>query len=127
MKQAGSKSIFSYKNRLKRLRRDSNKWALLTLIILFLIALPVISIGVKLFSGPGETWGHIVDNLLLDYIGNSFFLIFACGAIVLLLGVSAAWLVARFEFPLRAQMEWLLILPLAIPGYIVAYAYARSI
>jgi iron(III) transport system permease protein len=73
MKQAGSKNIFSYKYRLKRLRRDSNKWALLTLIILFLIALPVISIGVKLFSGPGETWGHIVDNLLFDYIGNSFF------------------------------------------------------
>ncbi|MCM4159965.1 iron ABC transporter permease [Antarcticibacterium flavum] len=124
MKQAGSKSIFSYKYRLKRLKRDSNKWAVLTLFILFLIALPVISIGVKLFSGPGETWGHIVDNLLLDYIGNSFFLIFACGALVLLLGVTSAWLVARFEFPLRQQMEWLLILPLAIPGYIVAYAYA---
>ncbi|MFN4764436.1 ABC transporter permease [Gillisia sp. Q332] len=124
MKQAGSKNIFSFKYRLQRLKRDSNKWAILTLLILFLIVLPIVSIGVKLFSGPGETWGHIVDNLLLDYIGNSLFLIFACGAIVLLFGVSTAWLVARFEFPLRKQMEWLLILPLAIPGYIVAYAYA---
>ncbi|MFO7719999.1 MAG: iron ABC transporter permease [Gillisia sp.] len=124
MKQAGSKNIFSYKYRLQRLKRDSNKWAILTLLILFIIVLPIVSIGVKLFSGPGETWGHIADNLLLDYLGNSLFLIFACGAIVLLFGVSTAWLVARFEFPLRKQLEWLLILPLAIPGYIVAYAYA---
>lgn len=124
MKQAGSKNLFSYKYRLQRLKRDSNKWAVLTLLILFLIVLPIVSIGFKLFSGPGETWGHIVDNLLLDYLGNTLFLIFACGAIVLLFGVSTAWLVARFEFPLRKQMEWLLILPLAIPGYIVAYSYA---
>ncbi|WP_037373904.1 ABC transporter permease [Salinimicrobium xinjiangense] len=124
MKQAGSNNIFSYKYRLKRLRRDSNYWAILTLVLLAFIALPVISIGVKLFAGPGETWGHIVDNLLFDYLGNSLFLILACGTLVLLLGVSSAWLVARFEFPLRKQMEWLLILPLAIPGYIVAYAYA---
>lgn len=95
-----------------------------TLAILFFIALPVISIAVKLFSGPGETWGHLVDYLLLDYIGNSLFLVVFCGILVLLLGISSAWLVARFEFPFRRQLEWLLILPLAIPSYIVAYAYA---
>ncbi len=92
-------------------------------IVLFL-ALPVISIGVKLFDGPGETWGHIVDHLLLDYIGNSLFLAMVCSALVLIFGVSSAWFVSRFEFPFRKQMEWLLILPLAIPSYIVAYAYA---
>lgn len=124
MKQAGSKNIFSLNYRLKRLKRDSNKWAIFTLLILFLIILPIVSIGFKLFTGPGETWNHIVDNLLLDYLGNSLFLIFACGIIVLLFGVSTAWLVAKYEFPLRKQMEWLLILPLAIPGYIMAYAYA---
>ncbi|WP_231563325.1 iron ABC transporter permease [Salegentibacter sp. Hel_I_6] len=92
-------------------------------IVLF-IALPVIAIALKLLEGPGETWQHLVNNLLVDYIGNSFFLIFACSVLVLILGVGSAWLVARFEFPLRKQLEWLLILPLAIPSYIVAYAYA---
>ena len=125
MKQAGSSSeIFSIKYRLRRLKRDSNKWSIFTLAIVLFLALPVISIGVKLFSGPGETWGHIVDHLLLDYIGNSLFLVFACSTLVLLFGVSSAWFVSRFEFPFREQMEWLLILPLAIPSYIVAYAYA---
>src|SRR5690606_11400404 len=104
--------------------RDSNKWSIFTLAIVLFLALPVISIGVKLFSGPGETWGHIVDHLLLDYIGNSLFLVFACSTLVLLFGVSSAWFVSRFEFPFREQMEWLLILPLAIPSYIVASAYA---
>lgn len=124
MKQAGSNHIFSLRNRLKRLKRDSNQWVILTLVLVGLIALPVISIGVKLFSGPGETWGHIVENLLLDYIGNSLFLVLVCGFMVVFLGVSTSWLVARFEFPYRKQLEWLLILPLAIPSYIVAYSYA---
>lgn len=125
MKQAGNSSdIFSVRSRLKRLKRDSNRWSVFTLAIVVFLALPVITIGVKLFAGPGETWGHIVEHLLPDYIGNSLFLVFACSILVLLLGVSSAWLVARFEFPLRKQMEWLLILPLAIPSYIVAYTYA---
>ena len=124
MKQAGSSDIFSIKHRLERLKRDSNRWSIFTLAIILFIALPVISIGVKLFAGPGETWGHIVDHLLVDYIGNSLFLVLVCSILVLIMGVSAAWLVARFEFPFREQIEWLLILPLAIPSYIVAYAYA---
>lgn len=125
MRQAGSKKgEFSIQSRLRRLKRDSNRWSVLTLAIVLFLALPIIAIGVKLFSGPGETWGHITKFLLPEYIGDSFFLVFGCGLLVLLLGVSSAWLVARFEFPFRRQMEWLLILPLAIPSYIVAYTYA---
>src|SRR5690606_33974450 len=100
------------------------KWSIFTWAIVLFLALPVISIGVKLFDGPGETWGHIVVHLLLDYVGNSLFLVFACSGLVLIFGVSSACFVSRFEFPFRKHMEWLLILPLAIPSYIVAYAYA---
>ncbi|MCC8358341.1 iron ABC transporter permease [Salinimicrobium sp. ASW11-47] len=124
MKQVGSRGIFSIGSRLQRLKRDSNRWSIFTLAIILFIALPIISIAIKLCDGPGETWGHVVDHLLLDYIGNSLFLVFFCGILVLLLGVSSAWFVARYEFPFRKQMEWLLILPLAIPSYIVAYTYA---
>src|SRR5690606_39168726 len=124
MKQVGSSNIFSTGSRLRRLKRDSNRWSIFTLAIVLFIALPVISIGIKLFDGPGETWGHIVDHLLLDYIENSLFLVISCSILVLFLGVTSAWFVARFEFPYRKHMEWLLILPLAIPSYIVAYTYA---
>lgn len=125
MKQAGNSSnVFSIKARLRRLKRDSNRWSAFTLAIVLFLALPIISIGVKLFSGPGETWSHIVKYLLLDYVGNTLFLAFFCSLLVLLFGVTTAWLVARFEFPFRKQMEWLLILPLTIPSYIMAYTYA---
>src|SRR5690554_1655392 len=124
MKQDGSSHIFSLKNRILRLKRDSSRWSLLSIAIVFFIALPVLAIILNLFKGPGETWGHIVRNLLGQYISNSFFLLALCSVLVLLFGVTTSWFVSRYEFPLRKQMEWLLILPLAIPSYIVAYAYA---
>ncbi len=125
MQQAGNNNkAFSLKTRIKRLKRDINKWSVFTLAIVFFLALPIIFIGVALFAGPGETWGHIVDYLLLDYIWNSLYLVLVCSILVLLLGVSSAWFVSRYDFLFRKQMEWLLILPLAIPSYIVGYAYA---
>lgn len=95
-----------------------------TLAIVFFIALPILSIGFKLFSGPGETWSHIVKHLLWHYTANSLFLFAVCGFIVVAIGVTCGWLISRYEFIFRRQLEWLLILPLAIPSYIVAYAYA---
>lgn len=125
MKQAGSNNeTFSLKSRLKRFKRDINKWSVFTLAIVLFFALPIIFIGVELFSGPGETWSHIVKYLLPEYIWNSLYLVVFCSILVLLFGVSSAWLVSRFDFPFRRHLEWLLILPLAIPSYIVAYAYA---
>src|SRR5690625_22789 len=125
MRQDGSnKDAFSFISRIKRLKRDINKWSVFTLIIVFFLALPIISIGIELFSGPGETWGHIVDYLLPEYVRNSLYLVVICSVLVLLLGVSSAWFVSRYEFRFRRQIEWLLILPLTIPSYIVGYAYA---
>ncbi len=126
MKEAGDNEIFSIKNRLLRLRRDSNRWSLITLFVVFLIALPILTIIFKLFEGPGESWVHIVKNLLGQYVSNSVYLLLICSVLVLLFGVTTSWLVARYEFPFRKQLEWLLILPLAIPSYIVAYAYAGA-
>ncbi len=86
--------------------------------------MPIITIGLKLFAGPGESWKHIAEYVLYDYLKNSLLLAVFCSALVLLFGVSTAWIVSRFEFPFRKQLEWLLILPLSVPGYIMAYAYA---
>lgn len=94
------------------------------LIILAAVAIPILTIGLKLFDGPGESWGHIVDYVLFDYLQNSLLLAIFCSIIVIVFGVSTAWLVSRFHFPFRKQLEWLLILPLSVPAYIMAYAYA---
>lgn len=112
------------KTSLLLLRRDFNRWSWATLLLLMTIALPVITIFVKLFDGPGKSWQHISNFLLFDYLTNSFFLALFCSIITLVFGVSTAWLVTRYEFPLRKHLEWMLIIPLAVPGYIMAYAYA---
>lgn len=125
MKQAGNKDqTFTLTTRLKRFLRDSNKWSVFTLTIVLFLALPILFIGVELIAGPGESWRHITEYLLPKYVWNSLYLIFICSLFVLIFGVSSAWFVSRFNFPFRQHMEWLLILPLAIPSYIVGYAYA---
>lgn len=126
MREAGNNEIFSIKNRLLRLKRDSNRWSLITLFVVLLIALPVLTIIFELFAGPGESWTHIVKNLLGQFVSNTLYLLVVCGIMVLLFGVTTSWLVSRYEFPFRKQLEWLLILPLAIPSYIVAYGYAGA-
>ena len=82
------------------------------------------TILLKLFSGPGESWDHIKEYLLLDYLLNSLFLMVSCSVFTLILGVIPAWLVSAYIFPFRKLLQWLLILPLAVPNYLTAYAYA---
>ena len=61
--------------------------------------------------------------MLLDYIVNSLLLMLGVGAGTLLLGASSAWLTALCEFPGRRVFSWALLLPLAMPAYIIAYTY----
>ncbi len=100
------------------------KWSLLTIAIVLLLGAPLLTILLKLFSGPGESWAHIKEYLLLDYLFNSLFLMVACSIFTLILGVIPAWLVSAYSFPFRKLLQWLLILPLAFPNYLTAYAYA---
>lgn len=92
--------------------------------IIGFISVPIFTVLLQLFEGPGETWTHIVENLLADYTLNSVILILGCSFLTLIFGVSSAWIVSRYNFVFRKQIEWLLIVPLAIPSYITAYTYA---
>ena len=100
------------------------RWTTIAAIVILLFSLPILTILVKLFTGPGESWGHIVEYLLPDYITNTVILMLCAGSLALVFGVVPAWLVTRYAFPLRRYVEWALILPLAIPNYLTAYAYA---
>ncbi|MFT6358624.1 MAG: iron(III) transport system permease protein [Saprospiraceae bacterium] len=93
------------------------------MVIGLLIAIPLLAIIVYLFFGVGEMWQHIVSHFLLDYVKNSFVLLLGTGVLCFLFGTSTAWIIANYEFRFRKWIEWLLFLPLAIPSYIVAYAY----
>ncbi|MNJ98478.1 putative 2-aminoethylphosphonate transport system permease protein PhnV [compost metagenome] len=70
-----------------------------------------------------DTWVHIQETLLHSYIFETLWLCFGVAFICGTLGVTAAWLTSQFSFRGRAWLEWSLILPLAVPAYISAYAY----
>jgi iron(III) transport system permease protein len=100
-----------------------NKWTGYSLLILLLVATPLFTIFIKLFDSPGGSWSHIANNLLFGYFQNTILLLLGVAFFTFLLGVSTAWLVSNYEFPGRKYFEWLLILPLGFPGYIMAYTY----
>lgn len=100
-----------------------NKWTGGAIVILFLVLTPVFTILIKLFDTPGEHWDHIVTNLLPSYFLNSIILLIGVAFFTFIIGVSMAWLVSIYEFPGRKYFEWLLILPLAFPSYMMGYSY----
>ena len=92
-----------------------------------LVSLPLAAVAWQaLGSGhPGSqgTWAHLASTVLPDYIVTTLWLCAGVGSGVVLLGVGAAWLVTRHQFPGRAAFEWALVLPLAMPAYVMAYTY----
>ena len=75
------------------------------------------------FTDSVDSWNHLRETVLLRYLKGSFILVLGTALISILAGVSCAWLVSCCEFSGRRFFEWALILPLAIPTYIAAYAY----
>lgn len=103
---------------LPRLRR------LLLLLAAALPALPLLVILASLTQPRWELWHHLATTVLPDYLLTTGALMAGVGAGVLLLGVPPAWLVATCRFPGRALFQWALLLPMAVPAYILAYTYA---
>ncbi|MGB3464612.1 MAG: iron ABC transporter permease [Cyclobacteriaceae bacterium] len=100
-----------------------SKQLIISLIVLIL-CIPIFIIFSYLLQTPSENWFHIYDNLLGDYIINSILLITGTSLMTLLMGISAAWIITRYHLPYSNVMEWLLVLPIAIPTYINGFAYS---
>jgi iron(III) transport system permease protein len=97
---------------------------LIALLAAAMVAMPLLSVAAHVFSGgTGDTWSHLAATVLPDYVATTLWLCAGVGVGVGAIGVGAAWLVTRHDFPLRAQFEWALVLPLAMPAYVMAYAY----
>ncbi len=88
-----------------------------------ILSVPILTIVSSVFEPTGDNWQHLKDTVLSEYIGNSLLLICGVGSCALLIGVSTAWLTAMCRFPGKNLFVWLLLLPMAMPAYIVAYTY----
>ncbi len=97
--------------------------ALSVVLVAALLSLPVIVVLSFVFHPAGEVWRHLVDTVLLLYVKNSALLMIGVAAGTLGVGVAAAWLTTMCRFPGHKIFEWALLLPLAMPAYIIAYTY----
>ena len=97
------------------------KWT--ALLIGVLLGLPILSvIGQSLFAGV-ESISHLWNTVLSEYISNSLLLMLGVATGTLLIGVPTAWLTTMCKFPGRDWLNWALLLPLAMPAYVIAYTY----
>jgi iron(III) transport system permease protein len=88
-----------------------------------LILLPILAVVASVLGPASETWAHLARTLLGDYVLNTALLAACVAAGVLSIGVLSAWLVTAYRFPGQRVLEWALVLPLAMPAYVMAYAY----
>ncbi|MFM5337281.1 ABC transporter permease [Aeromonas enteropelogenes] len=88
-----------------------------------LLALPVLALVFSAFSADGDLFRHLADTVLSAYLGNTLGLVIGVVLLSLLFGVPTAWLVAMCQVPGRRALQWALMLPMAMPSYIVAYVY----
>ena len=98
-------------------------WSSLPLAVLTVFTAPILIVILSLFGGFSENWFHIFDYLIFDYVKSSLILVLGVASIVLAVGTVTAWIVTTYNFPGKRLFEWALILPLAIPPYILAYTF----
>lgn len=98
-------------------------WTTTPFLVLFFFLLPVLIVLSSLFGDYSDNWAHLYDYVLLDYIGNTLYLIIGVSLLSLLIGTSTAWIVTNYDFFGKSFIEWALILPLATPPYILAYTF----
>jgi len=98
-------------------------WHGIPLFILLFFLAPILIILSSVFADYSENWSHIYEYVLGDYILNSLILVSGVSILVMIIGSLTAWLVTNYQFFGKRFFEWGLILPLAIPPYILAYTF----
>ncbi|NLC61615.1 MAG: iron ABC transporter permease, partial [Gammaproteobacteria bacterium] len=104
-----------------RLRPDP--WRVVATAVAVAMLLPLLALGWSALQGSEGLWQHIAVHVLPRSALNTLLLLAGVGALVVAIGTGAAWLVTAYEFPGRRIASWALLLPLAVPTYIVAFAY----
>jgi iron(III) transport system permease protein len=107
----------------------SLRWALprpltvLAVVLAVALALPVLVVLFNLTAPSSDTWSHLASTVLPEYVRNSLLLMCGVAAGVTVGGVTTAWITTMCRFPGHRLFEWALLLPMAVPAYVMAYAY----
>ena len=102
---------------------ENKRWIIGSLLIAFLLLLPIAILFIKLFSEPGKNFSYLWNTVLIDYTFNTFYLILITSLFTLLFGLFPAWIISNYRFIGRNFYDLVLFLPLAIPSYIMGFTY----
>lgn len=100
-----------------------NGWLFATWIIVGLFAVPLLLVFSSVFQFDWVVWQHLASTVLSDYVTNSLLLGFFVGIGTGIVGTYLAWFMVNYDFVGKSVLNWLILLPLAMPAYIIAYTY----
>jgi len=98
-------------------------WSLGSGAIAVLVLAPLVALGLLAFRGSADLWQHLLAHVLPGAVHDTVLLLAGVGLLTAVIGTGTAWLVTAYDFPGRRALDWALLLPLAVPTYIIAYAY----
>ena len=98
-------------------------WGVIPFLLLVVFCAPIFIVLLSLLGNYSDNWAHLYNFVLIDYVTSTVFLIAGVSLLVFFIGTITAWVVTNYDFYGKSFFEWSLILPLAIPPYILAYTF----
>lgn len=110
-------------NIFSRFLQQCNFWVILLILFGVVMLMPIGSIIVLSLTPSENIWPHLLSTVLPTYISNTLILFLFIGLLTTFIGTITAWLVTMYSFPGQRYFSWMLLLPLAMPTYVLAYTY----
>jgi iron(III) transport system permease protein len=104
-------------------KRTSKRWLITAAVTTAIVALPVLSVLILALFPEENIWPHLLDTTLPRYLVTTLQLMAGVAFITLVIGLATAWAVTMCDFPGRKFFEWAMLLPFAVPAYVIAYVY----
>ncbi len=118
--------LATFLSNLTRIKRQSvDGWSIVVFLVCLMILGPILAVLLTAVGDSEGLWVHLYQTVLGRYVSNTLILMGGVGALAIAFGVSSAWVISRYDFAGRRILEWMLLLPAAIPAYIIAYSYTE--
>lgn len=117
-----SESILSSSPAAATRRKPASLWSVGAAVIASIVMAPILAVVWIALNPSDNIWPHLLSTTLPRYLGTTLVLMLSVGVLAGMVGTGSAWIIARYRFPMSRWLEWLLLLPLAIPAYVGAYA-----
>ncbi len=106
--------------------KDKRPYGLLSVFMFIAVGLtllPALVVASSLLEPSFEVWAHLWDTILPGMLRNTFILVVGVSIGTFVIGTTLAWIVTAYEFPGKSAFKWLLVLPMAVPAYVMGFIY----